>query len=740
MIPGHALLPGREPMTNKDQFDIQFKSVDTQMLSALLIELNIARRNARSYPKGHPVIIASLQKVLTRYNLLLDIASEITIGVARDTLIVEGISFEKANPVFRDFARILFDLGIGTLVLRPGISLEELRNFILLLGLRREDVQKHGGIENVWLKARIATLSVRPIRYDLFTSTDKDSISAHAHSASAKSLWERFARYVIRQGADMDSDSSAEDRFDPELVAAILNGQHDHRLSADSTVDTLDTLADLMCRLSPATAGDQSDDCSYDKLGTLVSNLNPDLRRQFLNSSFAADTDDNPAVRELVNHLSNDAVLDVLEDVNRQNISMPPVVVGLLQRLAEDGARHQTPSGIDVADADSQDMEKIRTLFREHAAEEFTPDAYQQKLNRIMAGDALLRLQDETVDELLETLEPHFVESHISEIILQIMMTAPNDGSENSLAQKLGDMCAYFLETGEYEKLLNVMRQSSGPGVPSVFSDELHIIFSGQSFMEEIIAGLAIWGKPRFGQIREMIHHVGPPFVDVLLDQLAVENSMSQRRFIMDRLIEFGPAARDAVIARLSDTRWYFLRNLLIILRSMDDPSIVDQLRPVLRHNNPQVRQEVFKILLKGNDSGAEEQLLRDLDSSVPAVQQAAVSLAAACASPEILKKLVAILNRSGLSTGDCELKSAVAKTLGEIGKVEVLPELAKVLGASSLLNSKQLARLKQDLVSSLEHYPHQVVLPILQRLTRGNDEVARQAAAVLLKIEGRQP
>ena len=716
---------------------MQFKSLDTQMLSALLIELNIARRNARSYPKGHPVIIASLQKVLTRYNLLLDFASEITIGVARDTLIVEGISFEKANPVFRDFARILFDLGIGTLVLRPGISLEELRNFILLLGLRREDVQKHGGIENVWLKSRIVTLSVRPIRYDLFSSTDKDFIAAPAHSASAKSLWERFARYVIREGADMDSDMS-EDGFDPELVAAILNGQHDHRLSAGSTTDTLDALADLMCRLSPATAGDQSDNSSYDKLGTLVSSLNPDLRRQFLKSSFAADTDDNPAVRELVNHLSNDAILDVLEDVNRQNISMPPVVVGLLQRLAEDGVRHQTPSGIDAAGADDQDMEKIRTLFREHAAEEFTPDAYQQKLNRIMAGDTLLRLQDEAVE--LGTLEPHFVESHISEIILQIMMTEPNDGSENSLARKLGDTCAYFLETGEYGKLLNVMRQSSGPDVPAVFSDELQIIFSGQSFLEEIIAGLATWGKPRFGQIREMIHHVGHPFVDVLLDRLAVESSMSQRRFIMDRLIEFGPAARDAVIGRLSDTRWYFLRNLLIILRSMDDPSVVDQLRPVLRHNNPQVRQEVLKILLKCNDTGAEEQLLRDLDSSVPAVQLAAVSLASACASPEILKKLVAILNRSGFSAADCELKSAVAKTLGEIGKVEVLPELAKILGASSMLNSKQLARLKQDLIGSLEQYPHQVVLPILQRLAGGDDVVARHAAAVLLKIEGRQP
>lgn len=708
-------------------------AVDTHMLSGLLIDLNIARRNARSYPKGHPIILASLQKVLSSYTLLMQSNSEIAIGVARDMLMVEGTSFDKNNPVFRDFARVLFELGIATLVLRPGVSLEELRNFILLLGLKREEVHKHGGIENLWLKARIATLSVRPVRYDLFTATDENTIVAEARPDREGTLWERFARHVQNSAGGEESEES----FDPELVAAILNGQQDHRLRADSSAD-VDMLADLARHLGSAHAGDPADESSMGKLGTLVSRLNPELRRQFLNSSFSG-SNQSQAAQALVANLSTDTVLEILEDVNAKRTSMPPVIMGMLQRLAEQGDQHRPSVGEGGIGAHDPDVEKIRTLFSEHVTEDFTPDEYQQKLNRIMATATLPRLQDETVDELMETLQPHFVESRISEIILQVVMAEPGDDGVNSLAAYMGDLCGYFLETGEYEKLLDVMRQSSETGMPPAFGQALGRLFSSRAFMQEILNGLKIWGKPRFEQIRGIILHIGEPFIAVLLDQLKEESSMSLRRFIMDRVVEFGPLARDAVIRRLSDNKWYFLRNLLIILRSMNDPSILDHLRPLTGHDNPHVRHEVFKILLHYQDSSAEEQLLRDLDNPAPGGQLAVVPLAAACASPAVLKKLVAMLNRTGFSAGDCELKSAVVKALGEIGKAEVLPELAKVLGSSSMLHSKQLARLKEELVHSLEYYPHQIVVPILQRLASGKDEVARQAAVTLQKIKGRQ-
>src|SRR5450631_3975931 len=103
-------------------------STDTGLLSRLLVELNIARRNFRSYPKDHPTIFVSFNKVIDIYNRLLNQEGSIVIGVARDALMVNDAVLDKNNLVFRDFAKVLFEHGIGALILRSGLSMEELRN------------------------------------------------------------------------------------------------------------------------------------------------------------------------------------------------------------------------------------------------------------------------------------------------------------------------------------------------------------------------------------------------------------------------------------------------------------------------------------------------------------------------------------------------------------------------------------------------------------------------------------
>ncbi len=63
--------------------------------------------------------------------------------------------------------------------------------------------------------------------------------------------------------------------------------------------------------------------------------------------------------------------------------------------------------------------------------------------------------------------------------------------------------------------------------------------------MDEIVVGLTNWGKPKYEIITRLIRLIGPSFIEVLLDRLAIEENLSLRRFIMDRLLEFGTTARE---------------------------------------------------------------------------------------------------------------------------------------------------------------------------------------------------
>lgn len=204
-------------MDNLGAFDITTPAVDSQTLSNLIVDLNISRRNSRAYPKGHQVIDAALNKVLNTYAGLRETGDEVIIGVACDSLLLGDTPLEKSNLIYRDFARVLYERGIGALVLHRGLSIEELRSFIVILGTHREEIYEAGGIESVWGKSGIASIEIRAIRYDLFTATERASVSRGDAKAAPKELWERFARGLVNGmlapgGFDQNS-------LDPELLA-----------------------------------------------------------------------------------------------------------------------------------------------------------------------------------------------------------------------------------------------------------------------------------------------------------------------------------------------------------------------------------------------------------------------------------------------------------------------------------------------------------------------------------------
>jgi HEAT repeat protein len=185
-------------------------------------------------------------------------------------------------------------------------------------------------------------------------------------------------------------------------------------------------------------------------------------------------------------------------------------------------------------------------------------------------------------------------------------------------------------------------------------------------------------------------------------------------------------------MARLEGQPWYYLRNLLIILRSINDPEIIPHIRPLVMNKNAKVRQDALRTLLSFNDPIAERQIIRDLESSDNETRMAAINMAEKSQSPDVLRKLVAIIAKNGLSPLELELKCAVVQTLKEIGHEDALPELLKVLGSANLIRAKALTRLKLEIIRSLEGYPAKSAVPILEKIASGGDELARQAEACL--------
>jgi hypothetical protein len=293
--------------------DIPVQKVDSASLSSLITELNIARRNSRAYPKEHPLITASLHKVLHVYEALLTTHDKIILGVTRDALMITGEIIEKSNPAYRDFSRALFERGIGALVFRRGLSIDELTNVISILGLKREQIKQHGGIEQMWANSGITALSIRPLRYDIFQTSDDNSDGADSSHGVEEDIWDKFARELTLEAIPYGNHEDA--RLDPEILAKIIN-QH----FTNDTIPESEVRGAISNFILPASNDSLPETLSgkaYQKLAAFISNLTPELRRQFMDSSFKVKSHGRQTTAErIINNLSDKAVFETLEDIN----------------------------------------------------------------------------------------------------------------------------------------------------------------------------------------------------------------------------------------------------------------------------------------------------------------------------------------------------------------------------------------------------------------------------------------
>ena len=116
-------------------------AVDTKILSDFIFELNISRRCVNSYPKGHPLISTSVKKAVDLLPHLLEFNPEITLGIARDTLVFGKSFLDRKNPVYQDYAKLLFRHGIAALTVEKNLGAEELLRFNEILSQNRQKVR-----------------------------------------------------------------------------------------------------------------------------------------------------------------------------------------------------------------------------------------------------------------------------------------------------------------------------------------------------------------------------------------------------------------------------------------------------------------------------------------------------------------------------------------------------------------------------------------------------------------------
>ncbi len=705
-------------------------------LRKLIYELNVLRRHITAYPHGHPMVERTLARAHATLSTLLSGAASLVIGITKNALLVGEEKIEATDPAVLDFANSLFSLGIVTLTFTSGVTPEELQKFNECL-MAQEQADAQDGVLRMLNDATLEHIRVQTIDYGAFSVRYGTEGETETESGN---LWERFVRGVLAgtlfgpgiNTADAGTISDAT----PELLAEMLQDEIAHK-RGDTVPAILGLLGQFLRRVDQDTM--THDPRELAKFIRFLHSLNPDMRDYFLQTCFAA-LSERPAIAEkLLDGFSEEMIVESLSKGLRKDNYAPPPILIILQRLAKarnivlpDISADDLPTEAADAVADSL-QRKLRVIFQEEDLGKLVSEKDYQALHSLLDSDTLSSQEEQEIVELKNTFEDRWLEIKISHIILELLDISAGDmPHENMLSRKLIDLCGYFVRTGEFDILTGIFDRMQKLEHADVYQSIVRNAFAQPDFIDEVLQSSVIWGKQKFEDITVLVRHVGLPFVDPMLDRLAEEESLSLRRFYIDRIIECGPPAIDMVGARLRDGRWYFVRNLALILRSIGGRAVIPLLRRLQRHEHPKVRQEVQKGLLDLKDAGGLEMLADDLGNRDREVRMAATLLAAQHGGPEIVLKLQSIIDTEGFSEDEVQLKLAAIQGLSVINDASCLPVLEKILRRKHFFRRAALQQVKEEIVSALGSFSSPAALELLRRVRKfGSKQLAERAEEV---------
>src|SRR5688572_12331208 len=106
-----------------------------QDLADLLVELAVAVHKNAIYPGTHPLLLAAVDSLARRLSIALEHTPNLSVGVARRQLVIEGIATDEEHPILRELAARLHRHQIGALRFTRGLEKEELAEVLAMISL-----------------------------------------------------------------------------------------------------------------------------------------------------------------------------------------------------------------------------------------------------------------------------------------------------------------------------------------------------------------------------------------------------------------------------------------------------------------------------------------------------------------------------------------------------------------------------------------------------------------------------
>lgn len=529
-------------------------------LSEFLVELSIGVHRYAMYPAEHPSLKPVVENIVGRLAEIFEERRTLSIGVAQRQLVIEGIATDQRHPVLSDLARRLHDHQLGALTFEKGVTASEISRLLAALAAESERGGTPLGLLPPDQAPRWEHAELLKVGYDRLEIREGGTAIAGAGSDRATMLWLGLAQ------AALASDEPLPDVPDVRAVARSIAERREEPAYDQVIVRHLLQLAEEL----KSAEGDEPEKVRR-RVSNLIGELDDDTLTRLV--KFGADRGQRRRlVLDTNQSLAVDSVVKVLRaaaTTSEQSISHS--MTRLLSKLAMH-AEHG--GGSQRSQADTALRENVEELIAGWELKDPNPEGYTNVLDVMARAAPVFHTRDEDGTRLTGA-------ERLVQTALELDAWGP------IVSKALTDLT----DEGGTGRLLGMVRAAPG-------SNRVAAQIRGHLTTPAQFRRLLASGQMDDEALQGLIQEMGSGAVDPLLDVLADSDDRSVRRRVFDALTRMGPFVGQRTVERLSDPRWFVLRNLLALLVRLEHvPDDFDP-QPFVEHPDPRVRREAFPLAL----------------------------------------------------------------------------------------------------------------------------------------------
>jgi len=639
-------------------------------LAEFLIEFSIALHKHSMYPGGHPTLGPAAEHVGTRLAALLVERATLSLGVAREQLVIDGVATDPRNMLLHDLAERLHHHHIGAVSFARGVVQAELLEALKILGTESDREGEPLGLRPTAQIPRWPHIQLYPLTFERLelvgAPEEAEATRGEVTGGRAAQLWVGLARAALAvdemrrareaeralpepqafrgdlpegappaapggEGALAPGEQAAEAAAATAEPAAVAKAIESHERGTAYDQVIVGYLLQIAEELK--TAGGTGAIALQRKMSRLITTLDSRTLGRLLEMGgdvgqrrrFMLDASQGMAV---------DAVVDIVKAATGTGAPISQAMLRMLSKLGQHAERGPAPRR---AMAESALRDQVAELIQGWALADPNPDGYALALQRM----------SQAAPTLVTAEEVRFAPE--AERMVQMAIEAGVAG------EPLDRAVGWFVERGRIPDLIDLLEQSprQSPATESV----RHRVVAPESLTAALSAvplDLAL--------VDRIARSLGPEAAEPMLQVLTESESRQVRRAIIDRLVKMPEVVRPLLSKRLGDERWYVVRNMLCIAADLPGGAPDLAAAPLSQHPDPRVRWEAMRVLFR-QPAERTRALCRALADQDEKIKRLAVSALGQGGVPEPAVPLLAAIATD--QDADEELRVATVRSLG---------------------------------------------------------------------------